>query len=144
MRSTPNLKEALRGLARPAAASEDADALQVDAYRLAFDDAEFISRREARGIRFQLEMLKPDLGMQQARVHHTIVVFGGARFLPPDEAARRLQAAREKGDATTIAQAERAVRNARYYEQAREFGRIVAARRRLTSAFTSAPAAAPA
>ena len=70
------------------------DLLKAEAYRLAFDDPEFLSRREARGIRFQLEMLKPDLGMQQAHVHHTIVVFGSARFLPPDEAARRLRALR--------------------------------------------------
>jgi hypothetical protein len=36
--------------------------LQADAYRLAFADPEFLFRRETRGIRFQLEMLKPDLG----------------------------------------------------------------------------------
>ena len=64
--------------------------------------------------------------MQQAHVHHTIVVFGSARFLPPDEAARRLQAARGKGDAQAITLAERAVRTSRYYEQSREFGRLVA------------------
>ena len=36
-------------------------ALEADAYRLAFADPEFLMRRETRGIRLQLEMLKPDL-----------------------------------------------------------------------------------
>lgn len=125
MQSTPDLKDALRHSNAIASLPED-DLLKAEAYRLAFDDPEFLSRREARGIRFQLEMLKPDLGMQQAHVHHTIVVFGSARFLPPDEAARRLQAAREKGDAQAITLAERAVRTSRYYEQSREFARLVA------------------
>jgi hypothetical protein len=35
--------------------------LGADAYRLAFADPEFLLRRETRGIRFQLEMLKPDI-----------------------------------------------------------------------------------
>jgi hypothetical protein len=34
--------------------------------RMAFADPEFLFRRETRGIRFQLEMLKPDIG-QSAR-----------------------------------------------------------------------------
>ena len=107
------------------------DLLKAEAYRLAFDDPDFLSRREARGIRFQLEMLKPDLGMQQAHVHHTIVVFGSARFLPPDEAARRLQGARlpDRFEAQPLAFFE-AVRSAyarRMAEDARRFVRIDAA-----------------
>ena len=43
-------------------------ALHADAYRLAFSDPEFLLRRETRGIRFQLEMLKPDLDQTQAGV----------------------------------------------------------------------------
>ena len=35
--------------------------LEPDAYRLAFADPEFLLRRETRGLRIQLEMLKPDL-----------------------------------------------------------------------------------
>ena len=35
-------------------------ALQPDAYRLAFADPEFLLRRETRGLRMQLEMLKPE------------------------------------------------------------------------------------
>jgi hypothetical protein len=54
--------------------------LQPDAYRLAFADPEFLLRREVRGIRFQLELLKPDLEQQEQGVENTIVVFGSARF----------------------------------------------------------------
>ncbi|RRD57603.1 TIGR00730 family Rossman fold protein [Comamonadaceae bacterium OH2545_COT-014] len=100
--------------------------LEPQAYRLAFADPEFMLRPEARGIRFQLELLKPDLGMQAAGVHHTIVVYGGARFIAPDEAEAALAAARASGEPLAVAQAERALRNAHYYAKAREFGRIVA------------------
>lgn len=52
----------------------------ADAYRLAFNDPEFLNRPETRGIRFQLELLKPELVQAEAGIHSTIVVFGSARF----------------------------------------------------------------
>jgi len=100
--------------------------LQADAYRLAFADPEFLLRRETRGIRFQLEMLKPDLEQQAQGVTNTIVVFGSARFASPEEAQRRLAAARQSGDAQALVRAERDVRNAQHYDLARQFGRLVA------------------
>ena len=100
--------------------------LEPDAYRLAFADPEFLLRREVRGIRFQLELLKPELGLQEAGIHNTIVVYGGARFVAPDVAEQLLASARAGGDAQAMALAERAMRTSRYYTQAREFGRIVA------------------
>ena len=60
--------------------------LHADAYRLAFADPEFLFRRETRGIRFQLEMLKPDLGQAEQGIENTVVVYGSARFVAPDEA----------------------------------------------------------
>jgi uncharacterized protein (TIGR00730 family) len=101
--------------------------LRADAYRLAFADPEFLLRRETRGMRIQLEMLKPDLEQQAAGVHNTIVVFGSARFLSPEKAEAVLDAARQTGHASEIAAGERHLRNARYYAQARQFGRLVAA-----------------
>ena len=100
--------------------------LQADAYRLAFADPEFLLRRETRGIRFQLEMLKPDLEQQEQGIENTVVVFGSARFSAPEDAQRIMEDARKSGDAAAISQAERHLRNAHYYEQARQFGRIVA------------------
>ena len=100
--------------------------LLADSNRMAFADPEFLFRRETRGIRFQLEMLKPDLGQAEQGIENTVVVYGSARFAAPDEAAQQLADAQARGDTHLIAQAERAVRNARYYDQARQFARLVA------------------
>jgi len=100
--------------------------LPPDAYRLAFADPEFLLRRETRGIRFQLEMLKPDLAQRELGIENTIVVFGSARFREPAVAQALLEEAESGGDARAIAKARALVRNAHYYEQAREFARIVA------------------
>ena len=104
----------------------EAGLLQADAYRLAFADPEFLLRRETRGIRFQLEMLKPDLGQAAQGIENTVVVFGSARFLSPENAQRALAEALPSGDAKAIAIAQRHVRNARYYDNARLFARLVA------------------
>ena len=105
--------------------------LAPDSQRLAFADPEFLLRPETRGIRFQLELLKPDLGLQAAGIHGTIAVFGSARFVAPEAAQQQLDRARQNGDVSAVAQAERAVRTARYYAAAREFARL-AARHSLT------------
>ena len=131
MKTTENIQSA-SGLpladawAELQAHAENGEPLQANAYRLAFADPEFLLRRETRGIRFQLELLKPELDLRQAGVANTVVVYGSARFVPPELAAERLAAARAGGKAEAVRQAERAARNARYYQQAREFGRIVA------------------
>src|SRR5674476_210636 len=67
--------------------------LDADAYRLAFADPEFLLRRETRGIRFQLEMLKPDLDQTEQGIDSTIVVFGSARSASPETAQISLQQA---------------------------------------------------
>ena len=100
--------------------------LEPDAYRLAFADPEFLLRRETRGIRIQLELLKPDLDQSAAGIENTIVVFGSARFPAPDDAEAALAAALATGDASAIAAARRGQRNARHYALAREFARLTA------------------
>jgi hypothetical protein len=100
--------------------------LKPNAYRLAFGDPEFLLRRETRGVRLQLELLKPDLDQTEMGVENTIVVFGSARFSSPETAQRLLDEAHQSGDAAALKVAERHVRNAQHYEQARQFGRIVA------------------
>jgi uncharacterized protein (TIGR00730 family) len=104
--------------------------LEPSAHRLAFADPEFLLRRETRGIRLQLEMLKPDLVQHSMGIENTVVVYGSARFVCEDDAQAALAKAKESGDLAAIANAERQLRNAYYYEQAREFGRIVAERSR--------------
>ena len=125
--------------------ARDAAPLDSDAYRLAFADPEFLLRRETRGIRFQLEMLKPDLGQHEQGIESTVVVFGSARFPAPEQASAALEAAEAnlaqlaRSTATSdvaardleVAQdamrvAQRHMRNAHYYDQARLFARLVA------------------
>jgi len=100
--------------------------LKPNAYRLAFGDPEFLLRRETRGIRLQLELLKPDLDQAEMGIENTIVVFGSARFSSMEDALKQLDEARASGDAKALALAQRQMRNAHHYEQARHFGRIVA------------------
>ena len=123
-----SLAEELAPLDAPTTARDavTADPMQPDAYRLAFADPEFLARREARGIRFQLEMLKPDLGQAAHGIEHTVVVYGSARFVDAQTAQQRLTAAQASGDAQKIRVAQRDVRNAVRYENARAFARLVA------------------
>ena len=102
------------------------NALQADAYRLAFADPEFLLRRETRGIRFQLEMLKPDLAQRDLGIENTIVVFGSARVREPAEAQEVLALAEASGDARSVSRARSLMRNAHFYDRARDFARIVA------------------
>lgn len=106
--------------------SDGEQKLTPDAYRLAFADSEFLLRRETRGIRFQLEMLKPDLAQQAHGVDNTIVVFGSARFLEPAEAQRLVEAARASGDTQALRHAETLQRNAHFYDKSRRFAQLVA------------------
>jgi len=101
--------------------------LESDAYRLAFADPEFLLRRETRGIRFQLEMLKPDLEQIAQGIENTVVVFGSARFPAPEQVAQPVQDASTAADPAALAIAKRLQRNAHYYDQARLFARLVAA-----------------
>jgi uncharacterized protein (TIGR00730 family) len=106
--------------------SDQGSPLQADAYRLAFADPEFLLRRETRGIRFQLEMLKPDLDQSEQGIENTIVVFGSARFPAPEEAQKTFALAEKSGDPATLKIAQRHLRNSQYYDQARLFARLVA------------------
>ena len=95
------------------------------AYRLAFTDTEFLLRDELRPVRMQLELLKPELVQQELGVQATVVIFGSARILPPDEARRQLEQARSGSDARAIAAAETALAMSQYYDEARRFAAIV-------------------
>ena len=121
--STSRLAEAWADLQNHANSGEPLDA---DAYRLAFADPEFLLRRETRGIRFQLEMLKPDLAQQALGVDSTVVVFGSARVRDEPTAQAALAEAQTSGDTGAISAAQALLRNAHHYTQARAFARLVA------------------
>ncbi len=105
---------------------QSGDALAPESNRLAFADPEFLLRRETRGIRFQLEMLKPDIAQQEHGIEHTVVVFGSARFQSQEKSQKTLEAAIASGVTHEIKRAEALVRNAHFYEQARAFGQLIA------------------
>ncbi|MHB1200715.1 MAG: LOG family protein [Polaromonas sp.] len=129
MKNTQNLSEnrLADAWAELQAHSNLGNPLQADAYRLAFADPEFLLRRETRGLRIQLEMLKPEMEQQAQGIENTIVVFGSARFPPPEQAEKTHALAQQTGDAAALELAERHLRNSRYYDQARLFARLVAA-----------------
>jgi hypothetical protein len=114
MENTQNLSESriANAWAELHAHADNGHALDADAYRLAFADPEFLLRRETRGIRIQLEMLKPDLDQTEQGVENTVVVFGSARFPAPEAAQAAMDAAIASGDAEELKLAKRHVRNA--------------------------------
>ncbi|MEM9430152.1 MAG: LOG family protein [Pseudomonadota bacterium] len=56
-------------------------------YRLAFADPEFLTREDLRPLRLQLELMKPEIALEEAGIRSTIVMFGGARIPAPEAAA---------------------------------------------------------
>ena len=100
------------------------------AYRLAFTDTEFLLREELRPVRMQLELLKPEMVQQQHKIESTVVVFGSARIVDPELAARELAAAQVLGDAQAIRRAQTQVLMSRYYDEARRFAMLVTTRSR--------------
>ena len=56
---------------------------ESDAYKLAFQDTEFLLREDLRPVRFQLELLKPELLMNEAKIGSTFVFYGSARIPEP-------------------------------------------------------------
>ena len=121
-------------------AREDATKPQTDseryaggAYRLAFTDTDFLLREELRPVRFQLELLKPDLIQQEHGIDSTVVVFGSARYLSRDDAQAQLDEAhaqlasrpRSTKAKAALKRAETALKNSHFYEEARRFGALV-------------------
>jgi len=95
------------------------------AYRLAFDDSEFLLRDELRPVRMQLELLKPELMQQELGIKSTIVMFGSARIPSQEEAQALLEQARRGGDAEQIKRVEMQLAMSHYYEEARRFAALV-------------------
>src|SRR5918999_381832 len=68
------------------------------AYKLAFQDTDFLLREDLRPVRFQLELLKPELLMNEAKIGSTFVFYGSARIPEPAKAQALLDAARSDWD----------------------------------------------
>jgi len=94
-----------------------------ESYKFAFDDEAFLARRETIGIRFELELLKPEILLNEHGIDHTITVFGSTRFVSREKALEMQRNAQTEGEKAV---ANKALLHSRYYESAREFGAIVA------------------
>lgn len=84
---------------------------QAPAYRLAFADEEFLCREELRPVRLQLELLKPEVMLNEHGIDSTIVMFGGARIPDPEH--------KETARTKTLADL------SHFYDEAREFARLM-------------------
>ncbi len=107
--------------------------LESPSYRRADADLDFIAQDGVRGVRLQIDYLKPELLLEEHGCRQTIVVFGSTRICEPAAARRKVAAARAArgGDPTNrelarrLAVAERIQAKSHYYDVAREFGRLV-------------------
>ena len=94
-----------------AESAPDTAQTRAPAYRLAFNDEDFLCREELRPVRLQLELLKPQLMLDEQGINSTIVLFGGARIPEPSK----------KHHARTETLSELS----RFYDQTREFARLI-------------------
>lgn len=92
----------------------DTPQTRAPAYRLAFADPDFMTREELRPVRLQLELLKPQMVLDERGIKSTVVLFGGARIPAPEH----------KADAKTPVLAELS----KYYEEARRFAQLITER----------------
>ena len=87
------------------------------AYRLAYADPDFLMREDLRPVRFQLELLKPELLLEEAGIGSTFVFYGSAR-IPSPERADAIVAAAATDTQRRIAESLKA--KAKWYDVARE------------------------
>ena len=84
-------------------------------YRLAFADDEFMTSEDTRGIRFQLEYLKPEFRLREQGINSTVVLFGGARIPEPGKPAWAAKNETQKRNLEAAS---------RYYDEARRFAQL--------------------
>ena len=116
---------------------------RAPAYRLAFRDHDFLVRDELRPVRLQLELLKPELILNEHGIEGTIGIFGGARIPEPQAAREHLAAARAAAqkhpDDPSLARdlriAGRRADLSRYYEQARQLANRISVANKQSSRF---------
>lgn len=89
----------------------DTPQTRAPSYTLAFNDNDFLCRDELRPVRLQLELLKPQLLMDEYGVNSTVVLFGGARIPRPEN--------KDQARTKTLSDL------TKYYAEAQEFARLV-------------------
>lgn len=102
-------------------------------YRLAYLDWDFITREDLRPLRLELELLKPQMLLEERGIKSTVVVFGGTQIVPREESEARLESAKaavkespdDKLAVRNLEIAENVVENSRFYDDCRSFSQIV-------------------
>lgn len=125
---------------RPKPAREDTAApdrvktiLESASYREAIRDPEFLGLDSTRGVRLQIDYLKPELQLTRFGVEHAVVVFGSTRIPEPGAARQAVEDLRRElafspadtGLQERLRRAERVLAKSHYYDVARELGRLV-------------------
>ena len=90
-------------------------------YRLAFQDMDFLLREDLRPVRFQLELLKTQLILDEAHIGSTFVFYGSARIPEPAKAQALLDLATDEQGRRI---AERLVAKSKWYDTARELAQL--------------------
>ena len=114
------------------AANRDA-ILKSPSYRLAEYDVDFLRRKENRPLRMQLELLKTETLLREHGIDATVVIFGGTQIVPREQAEAVLREAQLNAEkspndrkvARALQRAERILAKSRFYDEAREFSRLV-------------------
>ena len=94
---------------------------ESQAYKLAFQDTDFLLREDLRPVRFQLELLKPELLLEEANIASTFVFYGSARIPEPAKADALIAAAHDDRQ-RKVAQSLKD--KSKYYDVARELARL--------------------
>lgn len=101
-------------------------------YEIAYYDRFFLESHAARGVRIISELEKPEWHLQQYGIRSTVIVFGSARFISREAAEKKRAAVKQQygtpdspAGVRAVREAELALEMSAYYEQAREFARIV-------------------
>ncbi len=124
----------------PKPRTEDPEALKrinaimhSPSYKLAVEDEEFLLSDDTLPVRLQLDYIKPELALRRHGIERTIVVFGSTRIVERETALKRLAEAQKElakePDSEkllkAVRKAERILEKSKYYDMAREFGRLV-------------------
>lgn len=132
-REPPPEQRAEPGDEDPAARDAVRAILESPSYRQADEDVDFLKGDDLRGLRLQLDYLKAETLLEEHNVAHTVVIFGSTRIPEPELARQMVErceaaATASPGDVELqhrLAVSRRVLDKSRYYEVAREFGRLV-------------------
>jgi uncharacterized protein (TIGR00730 family) len=117
----------------PAIANKLEAIMDNRSYVPAIEDIDFLKGHNARGIRLQLDYLKPQVLLNKHGIEHTIVVFGSTRIVEPQGAQNRIESLKiqleqkpqNKRLIKKLAVAKRIQNNSQYYQVARDFAGLV-------------------